>query len=696
VYNITQTGWLYNQYAHKKLALFLPSLYEWSTVKFGAIGYSVVLSLLLRGFGFVVSRLPNNVIRGISVAIGTLAFYAMPVRRRITLSNLHHAFPDKNETWRVRVAKESFSRMIELGLLAASCRYLSEARITENFTASPTLLRMISNVRRSKRGALVLVPHVSMMESATMIPKIAGTDCPEVGVIYRPFDSKSFEKFIRKSRERFGIRLFSRKSGMIKAMKLLRDGGVVALLFDQNAGCSGHTTTFFSRCTQASALPGMLAKKYKVPVYCLYPDRIGTWKADLKMEKLCQSCQDPAELVAMANGWLEGKLCASESACADWLWAHDRWKITFDKPNILSINKSRSWLRSGKQSHKRKAFPKNLRVFVRMPNWLGDIVMAIPVLRALKNSRPDVGLTLLCQPQFVELLSQLGLAEEFIALPKRGMGYFFQFFKYRKLYPDIHIVFTHSLRSDIEAYVIGATVRMGMYFNGARPLLTDVFKFSPSFDGSSVHQTKILGAFLKTYGLRGGINYTPYKICLEIEPGRPFSHSIGVICGSSNDPSKRWPIGHWKILIERILSYYPGVQIRLYGTASDSELADKIVLGLGKYKIRQLCGVTTLIELGRSMQSDDLVISGDTGGIHIANMFGRPVVGIYGPTNSRRTGPIFNAAKTIVYPDGCPLGGGFPVCDVSVEQVLAAIAPIMNVAMPTQTPDSIAIKQDRA
>jgi ADP-heptose:LPS heptosyltransferase len=518
-----------------------------------------------------------------------------------------------------------------------------------------------------------------------MIPAIVGVKCPRIGVIYRPFNSKPLEKFIKKSRERFGIKLLSRKSGIIEAMRLLREKGVVALLFDQNAGCSGYTTTFFDRCAQATELPGILAAKYDVPVYCLYPDRIDTWKAELKIKKLCQSCKAPVELIVAANGWLRDKLCASESACADWLWAHDRWKITFNNPRILSLGKSRNWLHETKQLLEYKTFPKKFRVFVRMPNWLGDVVMAIPVLRALKTSRPDVELTLLCQPQFIELLSKLNLAERFIELPEKNSGYFFKFFKYRKLYPDVHIVLTNSLRSDAEAYIINATVRLGMDNGSQRTLLTDVFNFGPNFDRSSVHQTRILSTFLRTYGLKSNINFTPYRMCMEVSPECFSRHSIGVICGSSNNPSKRWPITHWRVLIERLLSYYPGIQVKLYGTALDSKLADKIVLGLGRYNVKQLCGTTTLTELGESMQADDLVVSGDTGGMHIANMFGRPVVCIYGPTNSVHTGPIFNAKRTIIYPEGCSFKGGFPIKDVSVDQVFTAIASIMDNIIPPGT-----------
>jgi ADP-heptose:LPS heptosyltransferase/lauroyl/myristoyl acyltransferase len=641
-----------------------------------------VILLLLKGLGFITSRLPNSVIRRICIAIGTLAFWTMADRRRITMSNLHHAFPEKPHKWHLKIAKKSFIRMIELGALAIARGYLTKGRIAQNFKASGTLIRVINAIRSSGRGALILIPHASLMEATTLIPEIVDVECPPIGVVYRPFNNGHLENFIKASRERSGIKLLSRKSGLIQAIKILRNNGIVAILFDQNAGSSGYTTTFFDRCAQATGLPGILATKYNVPVYCLYPRRIDTWTGEIEIEKLCQSCQSPVELAIAANSWLENKLRKKDDACADWLWAHDRWKITFNKRRLLSIDGTRSWLPETKQSLRYKTFKKNLRIFVRMPNWLGDVVMAIPVLRALKTSRPDIELTLLCQKQFIEFLENLGIADHIIALPEKGFEYFFKFFKYRKLYPDIHIVLTNSLRGDIEAYIIGATVRLGIYRRHPRPLLSDVFKFGPNFDFSNMHQTKVFGAFLQAYGLKKSISYTPYRVCLEMNDGNIARHSIGIICGSSNNPSKRWPLNYWRILIERLSYRYPTLQIKLYGTEMDAPIVDKIALGLGKYNIWQMCGKTTLGELSASMQADDLVVSCDTGGMHIANMFGRPVIGIYGPTNAIQTGPIFNAKKVIIYPDGCSSKGGFQADRVTIDRVFDTITAIMDDIVP--------------
>ena len=319
---------------------------------------------------------------------------------------------------------------------------------------------------------------------------------------------------------------------------------------------------------------------------------------------------------------------------------------------------------------------------VRLPNWLGDVVMSVPILRELKRCRPDIEVTILCQGQYVDLLEHLNLADQYIVLPDKGIKYFFEMLKYRRMYPDAHIVLTNSLRGDLEARLIGATSRLGMYKNNKRPLLTDVFRFPSDFDPANTHQTLCWGKFLQAYGLTKNINYTPYRFCLEMKLGPARERSIGIMCGSSNNPAKRWPMDYWKILIERLIYRYPGLQLYLYGTRSDVQMAEKIVLGFGKQNVRQMCGETSLLELSAKVQANDMIIACDSGGMHIANMFGRPSVCIFGPTNAVHTGPIFEAETIIVRPEACPAKGGFPIEDVSVESVFSAVTSIMDDICP--------------
>lgn len=653
---------------------------NWSNIN--STGISVTL-FLLKIFGFLLSRLPNKVVRWISVFVGECVFYTMPSRRRIALSNLDHVFPKRSKEWQTKICKESFHRMIELGMLSIACGYLTKKRIKNNFSLSPSLAHAVRNIKNSGRGAIFLIPHTSLIEALTFIPCLLhDDDIPEVGVIYRSFKNRSLEKFVKSARERFGLKLLSRKRGFIHAMTMLKQNNIVVMLFDQNAGCSGATTTFLGRFAQTTEMPGILADRYKVPVYCLLAQRTGPWQATIKIEKLCNECPSSEWVVLSANRWLEKLLCSSDQACSDWLWAHNRWKTTSNKRLLFGVNSTRNWLKETKEFFGYKEFAKNFRVFVRLPNWLGDVVMAVPILRELNRCRPDVDVTIFCQEQYVDLIERLNLSARCVALPSKGIKYFFQLLKYRKLYPDVHVLFTHSLRGDIEARLMNATTRLGIYKDHNRSLLTDVYHFPPEVDQSNLHQTLCWGKFLQAYGLTENVNFTPYRFCLEMHPGAPIERSIGIMCGSLNNPKKRWPLDHWKMLIERIIYRYPGIQIYMYGTESDAQIADKIALGFGKQNIHQLCGTTNLIELSKNVQSNNLVIACDSGGMHIANMFGRPVVCIFGPTNAVHTGPIFNVESVIVRPEACPAKGGFPIEDVSVESVFAGVTSIMDSLFP--------------
>ncbi len=655
---------------------------RWSIINL--MGTSVVI-FLLRILGVCLSRLPKKIIRYISVILGEAVFYCIPTRRRIALSNLSHVFPQKSEEWRIKICKESFHRMIELGMLSIACGFLTKKRIKKDFHLSSSVLHSIRSIQNSNCGAIILIPHTTLIESLTFIPYLLHDDeIPQIGVMYRPFDNKALEQYIKKSRERFGLKLISRKRGFIEAMTMLKEHKIVAILFDQNAGCSGATTTFFGRFAQTTELPGILATRYHTPVYCLFAQRTNTWEAEIKIEKLCNECVSTPHVLLTANQWLEKKLCSEDQICSDWLWAHNRWKITNNKKTLFSINKNRNWLEETKQFFEYDQFPKTFRVFIRLPNWLGDVVMAIPILRELKRCRPDIEITFLCQKHFIDFLEKLNLADHIIALPNKGIKYLFQIYKYRKLYPDVHIVFTNSLRGDLEAWIIGATVRLGIYNKHKRlPLLTDIFKIGPECDKTSIHQTVYWGKFLHAYGLTPNINYTPYKFCLELSEKPTKEYSIGLMCGSSNNPSKRWPLNDWKILIERLIHRYPGIQMYLYGSKQDIQITEKIALGFGKQNIQQECGTTTILDLCQRIQSNELIITCDSGGMHIANMFGKPVVCIFGPTNAIQTGPIFNAPKIIVRPPSCPSKGGFPIEDVSVKQVFSAVTSIMDNVFPT-------------
>ena len=311
------------------------------------------------------------------------------------------------------------------------------------------------------------------------------------------------------------------------------------------------------------------------------------------------------------------------------------------------------------------------RVWIRMPNWLGDLVMALPLVRALRTEHPDLRLTLLAKPQFSGLLERGAFADEIIALPPQGRGYWSFFRNFRTRSADLHLLFTNSFRGDLEAWLAGSRLRAGILRKGKpRPLLNRKWPLPGDLDEAGIHQTRLWERWWKEAGLISSVDLRPLQKEKPTHPEK--TPEIGMICGSENSPEKRWPVGHWTELIRRLKKAFPSARIRLLGTPGDRAVTREIIRKLPDGFAEDLAGKTTLLQFADILSGCDLVVCNDTGGMHLANLLGTPLIGLFGPTNPVRTGPVFEAERKLLQPEGCPQTGGSPIEALEVNRVFAA------------------------
>jgi ADP-heptose:LPS heptosyltransferase len=335
----------------------------------------------------------------------------------------------------------------------------------------------------------------------------------------------------------------------------------------------------------------------------------------------------------------------------------------------LRLEAKRDLLATDLQARGLAVAPHRTRIFVRLPNWLGDVVMVLPLLRALRSSRPDAEITLLAKKQFLPLLESWAIADRVQALPPRGAGYFFNFWKMRAGFPDVWLLFTNSFRGDLEAWCGGCRQRFGIVRSGrSRPLLTHFYRVPADFDESAHHQLELWENFLRHFGLNAPLDHAPLST-LHAQPSSP----IGLICGSENNPEKRWPIALWRALIEA----FPSERFVLFGTPNDTPITALICAGLDPARVENLAGRTDLLAFAERLRSCRLLVTNDTGGMHLANALGVPLVALFGPTNPRRTGPVFTAPVKILQPPRCPPDGGAPLADLAPETVAAAARDLL-------------------
>jgi len=681
-----------------------------------------VLKLFIQTTGWLVAHTPECVLRGATLVLAELVF---ALRRRVILSNLHHAFSEKSEHARRQIGRASCRQMVETALLSLATPYLSLTRLRKVVTTTPEMNALVAAQRADPRPHVLVTPHFAYWEAVTCFPIAAplgaddenrnaadngkstaeATTLPAIersatfAAIYRPMNNPALDAWLKSTRERFGIKLLSRRKGFQDAIGILRRGGAVSILYDQNAGDVGALTTLLGRVCATTELPGILAQKFSAPVVAVYARRLAFWRIAVHAEPVIPAGTTSEDVTRGLNRWLETKLRNDARARDSWLWAHARWKNQ-DKPDRrLRLEAKRNLLAD--DSLKNNA--QGTRVWVRLPNWLGDVVMLIPLLRALRVSRPDAQLTLIGKAGFAPLIEDFALADRacapladrFIPLPPRGgllgeVRYFLKFWKLRRCYPDCVLLFTNSTRGDLEAFLTRAPQRFGIARPGKpRPLLTQRYALPPSYDEAQHHQLHLWHDFLKNFGLEEPPDRTPLTrhtrplsadalttSARQIkEPVAP--HPLGLICGSENFPAKRWPIPHWVALIDALPRELP---IRLFGTEKDRALTDQIA-ALAKRPVENLAGKTDLRAYCAALRDCAALVTNDTGGMHLANALGVPLVALFGPTNPVCTGPVFDAPVTILQPPrlthssppNCPPTGGGNLDALAPETVVRSV-----------------------
>jgi len=630
-----------------------------------------MIILLLNLLGRLLARTPEPVLRGIAVLLGEAVLWLAPGRRRLILSNLDHAFPGRTTAERRGLARDCSRRLIETGLLSLATPYLSERRIRRMARLGPsvaawTAAKYGGGLPAGPAGSSVLATlHLALWESQTWLKLLSPVALPEFGIIFRPLNHASADAYVQRTRERFGMRLLSRKHGFAEALKILRAGGCVGVLFDQNAGHHGALTTFFGRVCSTTELPGILASKFGSEVRTFYPRRTGFWRVEFESDPIAHDGTAEGVTIAL-NRWLEQAL-ADPALCPSWLWAHDRWRHQDAPAERFRLESRRNLLAADLRQRGLPALPRRTRIWIRLPNWLGDVILALPLIRALRLSRPDAEITLLAKAGFLPLLASFGVADRLHPLPARGLGYFRHFFALRRAYPDVWVLFTNSLRGDLEGVLAGAPQRFGIIRPGRpRPLLTAAYRVPPEFAEKENSQLRLWENFFRRFGLAVGPDLTPFfPVSSASAPAAP----IGLIPGSENSPEKRWPPEHWRSLI----AAFPGQKFVLLGTARDAAITAKVAAGWPAGLVEDLAGKTTLSAYADRLRQCRILVSNDTGGMHLANALGVPVIALFGPTNPVRTGPVFMAPVRRLQPPGCPPTGGCDLAQLAPEAVIACL-----------------------
>jgi heptosyltransferase-2 len=282
----------------------------------------------------------------------------------------------------------------------------------------------------------------------------------------------------------------------------------------------------------------------------------------------------------------------------------------------------------------------NLLVFV--PNWLGDVAMATPALRALRRGLPDATLTVAGRASACALLRGLPHIDHYIEL--RG-GHGLRCFArdvaaLRRSRPDAAVVFPHSFRAALLARLSGASRRVGYDRDGRRFLLTQAEQpyreegaIVPIYMGAEyLGLARALGCQDDEEGLElSAAPETVAQVRTCLGSGGPV---VGFAPGAAFGPSKCWPADRYAAVADRLTTLHGARCVLLTGPGE--EATREAVQQAAQTRFITCDGGRPTIELLKATISQlDLLICNDSGPRHIAVAFGVSAVCLMGSTSPR-------------------------------------------------------------
>ncbi len=553
--------------------------------------------------------------------LGVLASFCAPQYRRIVLRNLEIVFAEKmTPSERRGLARRHFYRLganIACGLKMTGMPLEAVRRCVEIDDASLAI-----TAQYPERPLIVILSHAANWEAmAQMLPALfVGA---RMGTVYQPLRNTRLDEALRKQRARAGLQLFDRSQGFVKAAEFVRSGAALGIFADQHAGNHGVWVPFFNRLASSTILPALLARGTGADVLVAAVRTIAPGRWGLSFTPALNTADDTLEsLTAKISRAFEEQVLAAPE---DWFWLHNRWKTP--EPNFLLTDYKRGifyppWF----EREKLQPF----RILVRSPNWLGDSVIAAEAVRSLKHGRPDAHLTVAAPAKLAPFWRLLPEVDEVLALPANHLLGTVRLLRAQPRF-DVAVLLPNSLRTALEVFLAGVPRRIGFRGNH-RAWLLNQFAPERKKPGPIEHQVHRYARLAKSLGAPA--------ISLLSFPPLPANGvvKLGLCPGAEYGPAKRWLPERFAEVANAIAAEHP-VQWQLFGTATDQPVGEIIAAQLGERAVNRI-GQTSLEELIAELRACRLLLTNDTGTMHLAALLGVPVVAIFGSTEHRLTGPL--------------------------------------------------------
>ena len=323
---------------------------------------------------------------------------------------------------------------------------------------------------------------------------------------------------------------------------------------------------------------------------------------------------------------------------------------------------------------------------------LGDIVHTVPAAAALRRAYPDARIDWVVDARHAAFAQLVTVVDRVVTLEASTLRAWLQLVQgLRPVGYDVALDFQGLMKSAIVARASGARRVVGFSIwhlreKGARPFYSEVDDGSgaPHVIRKNLNLLSLVG--IDTADIAFPLAHSPSAVVEEVKAaaaGRP----IALINPGAAWPNKRWPatrFGEVAAFLQEVRGFAPFV---LWGQGEQPLAADVVQASGGAAQAAPATTTPDLLELARAAA---LMVSGDTGPLHIAGAAGTPLVAVFGPTDPDRNGPWLPDDAVISrygacqchYDRQCRQPGAWCLKDVTVAEVTAAIQQRLGVSRP--------------
>lgn len=291
------------------------------------------------------------------------------------------------------------------------------------------------------------------------------------------------------------------------------------------------------------------------------------------------------------------------------------------------------------------------RILIRGVNWIGDAVMTMPAIHAVRKAWPSARISLLVKPWVAPLFEKDPHVDEILLYrdDHRGvMGKFRLAAELGKRRFTRAILLQNAFDAAAAAVLGAIPERIGYARDGRRLLLTTAVPFDQR--AAELHHIDYYLHLLRRAGIRAAESVPWIYLSLEERAAalarlealrRPV---VGVNPGAAYGSSKRWPADRFASVAARIIDEEHG-SVVIFGGPAEAGISaeiEKAVMSSGSRigRVLNVAGMTGLRELAALIAECDVLLTNDSGPMHMGYAVGTPVVAVFGSTSPQHTGPV--------------------------------------------------------